>query len=34
VTEKHGGKLLVRSVLGTGSTFIIQIPIHQPQARN
>ncbi|WP_416236353.1 ATP-binding protein [Spirulina sp. CCNP1310] len=32
VTEKHGGKLLVDSVLGNGSRFLIHIPIRQPQA--
>lgn len=27
VTEKHGGKLMVKSALGQGTTFVIQLPL-------
>lgn len=33
VTEKHGGKLTCHSILGQGSHFVMELPIHQPHLR-
>ncbi len=32
IAEKHGGKVSVESQFGSGSTFIIQLPIDKPAA--
>jgi len=32
IAEKHGGKVSVKSQFGSGSTFIIQLPINKPAA--
>ncbi|MGL5510865.1 MAG: sensor histidine kinase, partial [Microcoleaceae cyanobacterium] len=34
IVDKHGGNLLCHSVLGQGTEFIIEIPIHQHQIKN
>ena len=31
VTEKHGGSLECRSAPGQGATFLIKIPLQQPE---
>lgn len=34
IVDKHGGNLLCHSVLGQGTEFIIEIPIHQDQIKD
>jgi signal transduction histidine kinase len=31
ITERHGGKVWLESQLGKGSTFFLQVPLHQPR---
>jgi signal transduction histidine kinase/HAMP domain-containing protein len=31
ITERHGGKVWLESQLGKGSTFFLQVPLHQPK---
>jgi len=31
IVERHGGKVWLESILGQGSTFFIEVPLHQPE---
>jgi light-regulated signal transduction histidine kinase (bacteriophytochrome) len=31
ITDRHHGKIVAESAPGTGATFIVTLPIHQPQ---
>jgi signal transduction histidine kinase len=34
IVDRHGGTITARSKPGEGATFIVRLPIHQPQKQN